>query len=305
MQKRILDLEAKELANMNKTQKLESIKAAEGRTVVSETIGVFQPVLFDISNVELAAAFGADILLLNLYDVENPQILALPMKNPNDSVKRIKEITGRMVGINLEPFDKNTKFAESMSLQGRTATAQNALKAIEQGVDMILITGNPNTGVSNEGILSSIKEIADACGSDTIIAAGKMHAAGAAKDRGGKIISEELVTQFIDAGADIILLPAPGTVPGITVEHTKSLIEYIHSKEKLAMTSIGTSQEGADEDTIKSIALNCKMAGADLHHLGDAGLTAGIANPENIMVYSIVIKGKRHTYRRMARTANR
>jgi len=61
----------------------------------------------------------------------------------------------------------------------------------------------------------------------------------------------------------------------------------------------GTSQEGADESTIRQIALNSKMAGADMFHIGDAGV-AGIAIPENIMAYSIVVRGKRHTYVRMA-----
>jgi hypothetical protein len=46
------------------------------------------------------------------------------------------------------------------------------------------------------------------------------------------------------------------------------------------------------------------MTGTDLHHIGDAGY-AGVAIPENIMDYSIAIKGKRHTYFRMARSVNR
>lgn len=53
------------------------------------------------------------------------------------------------------------------------------------------------------------------------------------------------------------------------------------------------------EQTIRQIALNSKMIGADLHHIGDAGYH-GIAIPENIMTYSITIRGKRHTYARMA-----
>ena len=42
-----------------------------------------------------------------------------------------------------------------------------------------------------------------------------------------------------------------------------------------------------------------KMTGTDVHHLGDCGLF-GIALPENLMAYSITIRGRRHTYRRMA-----
>ncbi|MFI3129217.1 MAG: haloacid dehalogenase-like hydrolase, partial [Bacillota bacterium] len=112
------------------------------------------------------------------------------------------------------------------------------------------------------------------------------------------------VNDFIDSGADMILLPAPGTVPGITQDYAESLIKLAHEKGKLAMTAIGTSQEGADIQTIRQIALMSKMAGADIHHLGDAGIL-GMSVPENITAYSIVIRGVRHTYSRMARSVNR
>ena len=72
----------------------------------------------------------------------------------------------------------------------------------------------------------------------------------------------------------------------------------------LTMTSIGTSQEGADTETIRQIALMCKMAGTDIHHLGDSGYT-GMALPENILAYSKAIRGARHAYRRMAYSVNR
>lgn len=109
---------------------------------------------------------------------------------------------------------------------------------------------------------------------------------------------------FIAAGADIILLPAPGTVPGITQDYAHRLIEAVHAHGKLALTAIGTSQEGADTTTIRQIALMCKMAGADIHHIGDTGVP-GMALPQNIMAYSIAIRGERHTYHKMAQSINR
>ena len=132
-----------------------------------------------------------------------------------------------------------------------------------------------------------------------------MHAAGSLEEVGENLISKELIESFIDAGSDIILIPAPGTIPGISLEYARELIQYCHSQDKLTITSIGTSQEGADEWTIRNIAINSKMAGTDIHHLGDAGICPGVATPENIMAYSIAIRGKRHTYRRMARSVNR
>ena len=70
------------------------------------------------------------------------------------------------------------------------------------------------------------------------------------------------------------------------------------------MTAIGTSQEGADVDTIRRIALMCKMAGADVHHIGDTGVP-GMALPQNILAYSVAVRGERHTYHRMACSINR
>lgn len=127
----------------------------------------------------------------------------------------------------------------------------------------------------------------------------KMHASGILSECGEHILTEADVRAFAEAGADIILLPAPGTVPGITMEYVRSLVVCAHSLGKMTLTAIGTSQEGADTDTIKEIALMCKMTGTDLHHLGDAGY-GGMALPENILEYGKVIRGIRHTYHRMA-----
>lgn len=306
MTKRLLDCNSSDFAAMTKSELLEAIAASEGRIVITEIIGVLQPVLVNLSNAELACAFGSDILLLNFFDVYSPVFNGIPKVNGDDIIKEIKQLTGRIVGINLEPVDLSQETIGEISpiSKGRLATADTAKKAYEMGANLILLTGNPGTGVSNKAIISSLKEINRVLNDKIILAAGKMHAAGSLKEAGENIINKEDVSEFIEAGAEIILLPAPGTVPGITVEYIKDLVTFIHSKERLALTAIGTSQEGADSQTIKQIALMCKMTGTDLHHIGDAGY-AGIAIPENIMDYSIAIKGKRHTYTRMARSINR
>lgn len=307
MLKRILDLNTSDIANMNKEEKLLSIKSAEGRTIVSEIITIAPPLLWDVSNVELASAFGADIILLNLYDVNHPKIAGLPVDEGEGVISEVKRLTGRLVGVNLEPADigaDTIEQRESIS-EGRMGTIENARKALSQGADMVVFTGNPKTGVTNEQIVNAIKGTKTSIGDEIIIVAGKMHAAGSGNETGSKLITKDIVRDFIDAGCDIVLLPAPGTVPGMTVDYIRDLVEYIHSFGKLVMTSIGTSQEGSDELTIKNIALYSKMTGTDIHHLGDSGMSMGMATPENIMIYSIAIKGKRHTYRRMARSVNR
>ena len=169
---------------------------------------------------------------------------------------------------------------------------------------MILLTGNTGVGVSNAAITSTLSLYKKELGDDLILAAGKMHASGILSEGAEKIITREDIAAFSAAGADIILLPAPGTVPGITMEYVRSLVEYAHSLGCLTITAIGTSQEGADVSTIRQIALMCKMTGTDIHHLGDAGY-GGMSLPENIQAYSIAVRGIRHTYHRMAASINR
>ncbi|GFR36435.1 hypothetical protein TCEA9_22470 [Thermobrachium celere] len=43
--------------------------------------------------------------------------------------------------------------------EGRRVNVKTDRKAIKLGVDMIVITANPNTGVSNDNIIQAIKDI--------------------------------------------------------------------------------------------------------------------------------------------------
>ncbi len=302
MAKRILDCYASDFQKFTKEDLLESIMKSEGRVLACETIGTLQPMLGNITNAEFAASMGADILLLNMFDVMKPVVNGLPETEPENTIALIKKLTGRPIGINLEPVEEGMEGETDPMWKmspGRRATVENAVRAMELGVDMILLTGNPGMGVSNPAIIATLKKYKEAVGDRMILAAGKMHAAGILSEAAENIITKEDVESFIDAGADIILLPAPGTVPGLTVEYIRGLVAHAHNKGAMTITAIGTSQEGADTDTIKRLALMCKMTGTDIHHLGDAGY-GGMSLPENIMAYSVAIRGIRHTYHRIA-----
>ena len=301
MLKRLIDTTARELTSYNKAELLTAISDSEGRTLAAETIGTVTPMLVNSTNAEFVASLGADLIMLNIFDVNDPIIQGLPQTSPEDTIREVKRLTGRMVAINLEPAVIKDGQEESVwnLTTGRQATVENARKAADMGVDMIVLTGNPGVGVDNEAIIQALSRLKEAVGDRVILTAGKMHASGIISEAGEKILTEKDVEAFVDAGADVILLPAPGTVPGITMEYAGNLIRKAHEKGALAMTTIGTSQEGADEATVRQIALMCKMAGADIHHIGDSGYM-GMALPENITAYSVAIRGKRHTYRRMA-----
>ena len=90
MAKRLLDCAASDFSQMTKAELLFSIAASEGRVLASETIGTVTPLLGDVTNAELAAALGADILLLNLFDVDHPQIQGLPNVPPNEVIREVK-----------------------------------------------------------------------------------------------------------------------------------------------------------------------------------------------------------------------
>ena len=304
MPKRLLDVTARELATYTRAEKLAAIRGSEGRTIAAEVIAPAMALVFDVSNPELAASQGADLIILNVFDVRAPAFEAVPAESPGDVVRAIKRLTGRLVAVNLEPVDPDAEMVTSGEMidaarAGRLATPENARLARDLGVDAIVLTGNPGMGVTNASLTRAIGATRAAVGGEVIIIAGKMHAAGTSGDSGAAIVDDETIAGFVAAGADVVLLPAPGTVPGCHEAQVRDWVAAAHRAGALTMTAIGTSQEGADVDTIRALALMAKMTGTDIHHLGDCGWF-GITLPENLVAYSLAIRGRRHTYRRMA-----
>lgn len=296
--KRLLNCTTSEMLSMNKDELKQSILASEGRTIMTETVVACPPLLGDLTNAELAVSFGSDMVLLNVFDCNNPHINGLP--ETDEPVKLLKKLVGRPVGCNLEPIDENAKMMENRLeiSSGRHATKETFIKAKELGFDFICLTGNPGTGVSNASIENAIKLAKEYFGG--MIIAGKMHSSGIDE----ALVDLDSIERFIDAGADIILMPAVYTVSGLSEEEVTAACKLIKSKGALSLSSIGTSQEGSDEGTIRQIALVNKRCGIDIQHIGDAGW-CGIALPENIMALSIAIRGKRWTYHKIASSVNR
>lgn len=314
MVKRLLTSSPKEILSMDSRGLIEAIKISEGRTIIAAARPRGPNLVDGVSNAEIAAAFGADLVLVDRYDLKNPYIPGLPSKESNDqedkalgkvqidlgrgwTLKELRELIGRPVGILLEAVPEVSEYTKK-ELPGWHATGDNAKLALKLGVDFIWVGG----GV-DEPIVKGVREVHDAVGDKAIVGAAKPHGAGLwslVGEFGRELIKEGWIKQCVEAGADIIDIPAPGTFMGWTIEHASKMVDVIHKCSALADVGFHTSQEGSDLETIRRLAIYAKMTGADTYSLGDSGFTESMVPPENIMVLSLAIRGRRHTYRRMA-----
>ena len=277
MVKRLLSANASEIVEMTATELKQSIKASDGRVVLSENVVTRTPVIPDITNAELARAFGADLILLNGLDAFDPKVVNVD--EDKQVINELRRLVCRPIGVNLEPVDETATMSEEKLniVEGRQASSKT-VKALEKlGINFICMTGNPGTGVTNDKIVNAISET-------------RKHFT--------------YVDQFIDAGADIILVPSIGTVPGFDEEQLKNIVKAVHRREGLVMSAIGTSQESSDPSTIRDFAIRNKICGVDIQHIGDAGY-CGLAPVNNIFELSKAIRGERHTVSMIARSIQR
>ncbi|ANU36615.1 dihydrodipicolinate synthase [Vibrio scophthalmi] len=290
MNKRIFDYTAENFRLANREQLVQAIRQSEGRTLMVENVVALTPPIDMVSGPELAAAFGADMITLNCLDVFNPKIRILS-EDPDEfmTVEQVKKYTGRLVGCNLEPIPEGITHLAV----GRTVTQETIRRAVEIGLDYVMLTGNPGNCVSQETILKAIG-LVRSIAPEMLIVAGKMHAGGVGND-----YNLNIVPAFAEAGADIMMFPAAYTTPGVSPELAQQMMAAVHQTNMLGMLAIGTSQEGASESYIEQVAITAKAAGADIVHIGDGGYS-GIAPLENIMRLGLTLRGRRHQFKRMA-----
>jgi hypothetical protein len=246
----------------------ESILRAEGRTILCEVLWPAPPLVDGVSNPEVAVAFGADLVLLNMFDGED--------------LEDIRARLGRPVGVNVEPSEE---------VPGHRRASRDNLQRLANS-DFVAVTANPDAEVDADGMLSAVALVREIL-PEALVFAGKMHGSG----RRGLTQAGE-ISRLAEV-SDAVLVPAPGTVPGSREPLIAELADAAHGSGALVVAAVGTSQEGADEGTVTELALAAKRAGADVLHLGDAGVS-GIAEPMNVLAASLAIRGRRHTYRRMA-----
>ena len=296
--KRLLSCYPSDYKDMTNEDLKTSIIASEGRTILAETVVTSPPLLEGVTNAEVMTAFGADLIVLNEFDVFEKDIVG--MTSTDNPIQQIKEWVGRPIGINLEPVDQAAfVHDEQVTLSaGRLVSKESLQEANKLGIDFIMLTGNPATGVSMGAIEEACKLAKKHYGG--LVFAGKMHGAGLAED----IIDIEQLEKFVTQGADGVLIPASGTASDVTEETAFNATKAIHQLGGIVISTIGTSQESADKDTIREIGLSNKRAGVDVHHIGD-GDYGRMPAPENIMQLGLTVRGRRHTYFKMAQSLNR
>jgi hypothetical protein len=220
-------------------------------------------------------------------------------------VQDIKKLVNRPVGIYLECVSSEGEHLYMNDFaKGRTATEENFVKAVEEGADFIILGANPSMNAKVDDIIAATKVAGKTIKGKALIFAGKWEDGVYEKVLGdpmAKKPAKEFIDALMDAGADVIDFPAPGSRQGITVDMIRELVEYVHHKDAdtMTMSFIDGSVEGADVDTIRILAIKSRETGADIHAIGDAGL-AGCSLPENIYQLSLSVKGRRLTWERMA-----
>lgn len=301
---RLINASKSDFEKMTPMDLKKSIYKSEGRVIMGQHL-LFANVglVRGVTNTEVMFAFGADMVMLNTFDLDNIE------KNiglQGLTFQELKKRCNRPIGVYLGCPKQGAKMDEFYFGKGMLCTEEHVKKCVDMGVDFIVLGGNPGSGTSIKDVIASTKWIKEKYGDKIFLFAGKWEDGIDEKVLGDPLATydaKEIIKELIDAGADCIDFPAPGSRSGINVDMIRELIEYVHSYKPgtLAMSFLNSSLEGADPDTIRLIALKMKETGADIHAIGDGGF-AGCTAPENIQQLSISIKGKPYTYFRMAST---
>lgn len=317
MVRRLINSTKSEIRSMSAQEMKKSIKASEGRVILAQNYVGFGPLVQDTTNVEVSFAFGADMVFFNGFPMDGSDIPAFEtpifengsLENKFLTYQEIRDITPGPLGVYLECGDKDdpetsTAVGTKLIRPERVASEENLQKVKEMGVDFIVLGGNPGSGTTLSAIVQATKRAKEILKDDVMIWSGKWEDGVNEKVLGDPLIFEEskhYIKELIDAGADVICLPMPGSRTGVVVEEIRKLVNLVHTYKEgtLAMNFLDGSVEGADTDTIRAYALMSKQTGADIHAIGDAGLSY-MPVPENIYQLALTTKGRRLAWMKMA-----
>lgn len=271
MAHRLISATKTEIDEMSAKELKDSIRSSEGRVILSQNYVGVAPLLEDALNFEVASAFGADMVFLNGYSMDSKSNLpglhtTFVSKNKTEEkdlrVADVKKLSHMPVGIYLEcgvgdDAATTTNVTSSLVRPDRVASKENLELAVKENVDFIVLGGNPGTGTSLETIIQATQSAKQIIGDKAMIWAGKWEDGVNEKVLGDPLRkdSKEMIAQLIDAGADVICLPMPGSRQGVVVDEIRKLVTFTHNygdKSTLAMCFLDGSVEGSDTDTVRA-----------------------------------------------------
>lgn len=258
----------------------QAMMACEGRVIMAEVAAGAAPLYGEVTNGELLCAFGADMLLLKGMDCQTQRIQGC------EGLHHFKQLTGRLVGVSLEVLADNTP-------DNPRGWDPHHLGFIT-GADFYCLTAYDKPGVDAARVVEAVNQLRAL--TDKLIVVAKFYADGLA--------DADEYAAYATAGADGVIIPAPSSCRGASEARVERVISAIRAAGGMAITTISSSQEGADEETVRQIALASKRCGADVYNFGDAGV-AGMADPQAVYTLSMAVRGKRHTWVRMAASSLR
>lgn len=258
----------------------QAIGASEGRVIMAEIAANTAPLYGEVTNGELLCAFGADLLLVKGMDCHSQKIQGC------DNLHHFKQLTGRLVGVSLEVLAEDTPDNPRAWDPVNLSLVANA--------DFYCLTAYDKPGVTVDRVRDALSQLRGL--TDKLVLMAKFYSAGLA-------CAEEYAA-YIAAGADGVIVPAPSSCRGASEAQVAAILGAIQAAGGLAVTTISSSQEGADEETVRQIALASKRCGADIYNFGDAGV-AGMADPLAVYTLSMAVRGRRHTWVRMAASRTR
>ncbi len=297
MVRRLLEATASDFATWTGRELAEAIRLSEGRTLAAEVLLSAAPPVDGVTHGELAAAMGADIIALDGYDVSAPRIPGwdAPAEAP---LAAYSLLLGLPVGINL------VVAAPQAPLGGKRATPAALEAAADQGADVLFVYARPHMGGTLALHVEAVQQAVRHCGERVLLVAVPPFALPPPRDAASSAALRDYTAALLDAGAGAVAFPMPGTRQGWTLDAAAARIDQAQAAGALAWLFVTGSIESAPAEAMTALALQAKQIGADAVRLDEAGL-AGLPAPENILAFSLALRGARHTYRRMARGSRR
>ncbi|MFE0805805.1 hypothetical protein [Streptomyces sp. NPDC058812] len=269
-----------------------SVRAASGRTLLvrAPADGTFAGRAHAL---QLARAFGADVLVLDsIQGVWDGDTWNFPVLGRYTDLHAVSQDLGRPICVVLRTGD--------VPVPGR-ATPWNAQRLADQGAAAIWVTDDAATSASYADLTRDVARIRSLVGPEVSLWAGRAPQDGPLGARTGAAGPMRLA----EAGADMVFLAAPGPGSGTAaVESAVRAARMLQRAGVLVAVTGRAESEPADTPGITDAVRAARVMGVDAHLLGSGPLGPHL-DPELLYHYSLEVRGREFTWRRMAEAGSR